>query len=160
MTIPQCCRRSSIARQPSGGILSGIFPLVSLPLAVALPAKCALSECLKLGVQSRKRRATAAGCDDRGKHSTINELSARFPGSSTVEHSAVNRRVASSNLARGANLIFNPSISYATFFNFDFWCFGSPSSPIELSSAGNSNPSPTLSASCLRHSTSSFNCSA
>ena len=34
-----------------------------------------------------------------------------FPGSSTVEHSAVNRRVASSNLARGANLIFNPSIS-------------------------------------------------
>src|SRR5271169_2798778 len=26
-----------------------------------------------------------------------------FPGSSTVEHSAVNRRVASSNLARGAN---------------------------------------------------------
>ena len=27
---------------------------------------------------------------------------ARFPGSSTVEHSAVNRRVASSNLARGA----------------------------------------------------------
>ena len=27
-----------------------------------------------------------------------------FPGSSTVEHSAVNRRVASSNLARGANL--------------------------------------------------------
>jgi hypothetical protein len=25
-----------------------------------------------------------------------------FPGSSTVEHSAVNRRVASSNLARGA----------------------------------------------------------
>ncbi len=28
----------------------------------------------------------------------------RFPGSSMVEHSAVNRRVASSNLARGANL--------------------------------------------------------
>ena len=26
----------------------------------------------------------------------------KFPGSSTVEHSAVNRRVASSNLARGA----------------------------------------------------------
>ena len=31
-------------------------------------------------------------------------LPARFPGSSMVEHSAVNRRVASSNLARGANL--------------------------------------------------------
>ena len=30
---------------------------------------------------------------------------ARFPGSSTVEHSAVNRRVASSNLARGANFL-------------------------------------------------------
>jgi hypothetical protein len=29
-------------------------------------------------------------------------LPARFPGSSMVEHSAVNRRVASSNLARGA----------------------------------------------------------
>ena len=31
---------------------------------------------------------------------------ARFPGSSMVEHSAVNRRVASSNLARGANFSF------------------------------------------------------
>jgi hypothetical protein len=30
-----------------------------------------------------------------------------FPGSSTVEHSAVNRRVASSNLARGANFSFS-----------------------------------------------------
>ena len=29
-----------------------------------------------------------------------------FPGSSMVEHSAVNRRVASSNLARGANFSF------------------------------------------------------
>src|ERR1700722_2695323 len=29
-----------------------------------------------------------------------------FPGSSMVEHSAVNRRVASSNLARGANFFF------------------------------------------------------
>ena len=32
-------------------------------------------------------------------------LPARFPGSSMVEHSAVNRRVASSNLARGAILL-------------------------------------------------------
>ena len=31
------------------------------------------------------------------------------PGSSTVEHSAVNRRVASSNLARGANFSFSLS---------------------------------------------------
>jgi hypothetical protein len=54
-----------------------------------------------------------------------------------VEHSAVNRRVASSNLARGANSIFNPFISYATFFNFDFCCFGSPSSPNKVSKAGN-----------------------
>ena len=30
-----------------------------------------------------------------------------FPGSSTVEHSAVNRRVASSNLARGAILFLD-----------------------------------------------------
>ena len=52
----------------------------------------------------RKRRASAARCDDHGNHSTINKLSAQIPGSSTVEHSAVNRRVASSNLARGANL--------------------------------------------------------
>jgi len=37
------------------------------------------------------------------KRSTINV----FPGSSMVEHSAVNRRVASSNLARGANLLLN-----------------------------------------------------
>jgi hypothetical protein len=37
-------------------------------------------------------------------------LPARFPGSSMVEHSAVNRRVASSNLARGAKFrfIFKP----------------------------------------------------
>ena len=34
----------------------------------------------------------------------LNVYLARFPGSSTVEHSAVNRRVASSNLARGAKL--------------------------------------------------------
>src|SRR4029077_20851402 len=53
VTIPQCCRRSSIARQPSGGILSGTFPLVSLSLAVPFPAECALSECLKLRVQSK-----------------------------------------------------------------------------------------------------------
>ena len=33
------------------------------------------------------------------------KLGPRVPGSSTVEHSAVNRRVASSNLARGANLL-------------------------------------------------------
>ena len=32
-----------------------------------------------------------------------------IPGSSTVEHSAVNRRVASSNLARGAKFSFSLS---------------------------------------------------
>src|ERR1700687_2389439 len=36
-------------------------------------------------------------------HSVVeSKLLAQFPGSSTVEHSAVTRRVASSNLARGA----------------------------------------------------------
>src|SRR5882762_4005011 len=34
------------------------------------------------------------------------EIAVQFPGSSMVEHSAVNRRVASSNLARGANFSF------------------------------------------------------
>ena len=34
----------------------------------------------------------------------IKQTGCQFPGSSTVEHSAVNRRVASSNLARGAIL--------------------------------------------------------
>ena len=55
VTIPQCCRRSSTARRPSGGILSDIAPLVSSwPLSVPFPAKCARSECLKLRVQSRR----------------------------------------------------------------------------------------------------------
>src|SRR5258708_26552469 len=34
-----------------------------------------------------------------------------FPGSSTVEHSAVNRRVASSNLARGAKILLYQAIT-------------------------------------------------
>jgi hypothetical protein len=38
-------------------------------------------------------------------------LPARFPGSSMVEHSAVNRRVASSNLARGANYFSQAKIA-------------------------------------------------
>ncbi len=38
-----------------------------------------------------KRRPTADGCDDQRKHSTIKKLSALLPGSSMVEHSAVNR---------------------------------------------------------------------
>ena len=41
VTIPRCCHRPSIARQPSGGILSDTVPLVSSwPLAVPFPAKC------------------------------------------------------------------------------------------------------------------------
>ena len=43
-------------------------------------------------------------------------LPARFPGSSMVEHSAVNRRVASSNLARGANLRFLSQLDVARTF--------------------------------------------
>src|SRR5487761_306421 len=42
----------------------------------------------------------------------------RFPGSSMVEHSAVNRRVASSNLARGANFSFSLSHLQNLFFRF------------------------------------------
>jgi hypothetical protein len=39
-------------------------------------------------------------------HSVVeSKLLDLFPGSSTVEHSAVNRRVASSNLARGAKFL-------------------------------------------------------
>ena len=38
------------------------------------------------------------------------KLGLLIPGSSMVEHSAVNRRVASSNLARGANLLLNSQI--------------------------------------------------
>src|SRR6266436_9051665 len=34
-----------------------------------------------------------------------------FPGSSTVEHKAVNRRVASSNLARGAKILLYQAIT-------------------------------------------------
>ena len=40
-------------------------------------------------------------------------LPARFPGSSMVEHSAVNRRVASSNLARGAKPFFFNHLSFS-----------------------------------------------
>jgi hypothetical protein len=35
----------------------------------------------------------------------------QLPGSSTVEHSAVNRRVASSNLARGAKILMYQAIT-------------------------------------------------
>ena len=51
-TAPQCCRISSAAPLPSGGIPSGTAPLVSLPLAVPFPAQCAFSECLIFAVQS------------------------------------------------------------------------------------------------------------
>ena len=43
-------------------------------------------------------------------------LPARFPGSSMVEHSAVNRRVASSNLARGATFRLNQLAREGSFF--------------------------------------------
>ena len=42
-----------------------------------------------------------------------------------ITHKAINRRVASSNLARGANLIFHPSLNCAAFFNFDLCCLAS-----------------------------------
>jgi hypothetical protein len=46
-----------------------------------------------------------------------------FPGSSTVEHSAVNRRVASSNLARGAKSIKNSAKLFAV-ANIPFYELG------------------------------------
>src|SRR5713101_2483436 len=48
-----------------------------------------------------------------------------IPGSSTVEHSAVNRRVASSNLARGANFSFILNyLQTAIFSSLSFWAQG------------------------------------
>ena len=46
-----------------------------------------------------------------------------FPGSSMVEHSAVNRRVASSNLARGANFSFFLNYLETVIFS-SFWFCG------------------------------------
>src|SRR5215467_1864017 len=46
---------------------------------------------------------------------------AEFPGSSTVEHSAVNRRVASSNLARGANFPRFPNCLQTAIFPPPLW---------------------------------------
>jgi hypothetical protein len=47
-TSARCCPRHSIARQLSGGIHSGIFPPIYMPLAVPYPRKCALSEVFKV----------------------------------------------------------------------------------------------------------------
>src|SRR6266566_3348674 len=44
-----------------------------------------------------------------------------FPGSSTVEHSAVNRRVASSNLARGAKFSFSFSQLQNVILTIHLW---------------------------------------
>ncbi len=74
------------------------FPGVSLSLhSASFPRNCAQS-CVSL-----------QGFTPRLAHTPLSVVKskscqARFPGSSTVEHSAVNRRVASSNLARGAIL--------------------------------------------------------
>ena len=55
-----------------------------------------------------KLSCTAKWLDSLGCIRIENQCVLRIPGSSTVEHSAVNRRVASSNLARGANFsVFN-----------------------------------------------------
>ena len=43
------------------------------------------------------------------------KLGHQVPGSSTVEHSAVNRRVASSNLARGANFFLRKYVAAMVF---------------------------------------------
>ena len=51
-TMPRCCRKPSNVPRPSDGIPSYIVLLVSSPLAVPFPAKCAIIGCLKIGVQS------------------------------------------------------------------------------------------------------------
>ncbi|SRR6266404_1753168 len=75
-----------------------------------------------------------------------------------VEHSAVNRRVASSNLARGANLKSRSQLDLCCFCFFsanDFWL---PKLPTGISLlTDNEKPRPVFSATFLRHSTSSFN---
>src|SRR5260370_29796415 len=60
----------------------------------------------EVSAQDSKARSPANGQSCRLKMLRDYHKIGMFPGSSTVEHSAVNRRVASSNLARGANLIF------------------------------------------------------
>src|SRR6266576_2320649 len=48
-----------------------------------------------------------------------------IPGSSMVEHSAVNRRVASSNLARGAKPHYFSDLNFRCLLNFGRLTFGS-----------------------------------
>lgn len=81
-TIPRFCHRPSIDRQPSGGILSGISPVVSSLLAVPFRAKCALSECLKLSVQSTNLRQALSV--DQGRS---NFISAMPPGAGETHRS-------------------------------------------------------------------------
>ena len=51
-TALRCSRNASVARPPFDETRSDTVPFVSSPLAVPFPAKCAISVCLKLGVQS------------------------------------------------------------------------------------------------------------
>ena len=62
-------------------------------------------KCLVFLMRMRLRALTVRGGAARLK-AVVLVSAFLFPGSSTVEHSAVNRRVASSNLARGANSLF------------------------------------------------------
>ena len=56
-----------------------------------------------MGLGDRFPEPPGAPCQtDSGSLEAATALSALFPGSSAVEHSTVNRQVASSNLARGA----------------------------------------------------------
>jgi hypothetical protein len=72
-----------------------------LPLGVTLGCECFRRIASDLDTRHKTRRRAAP---QRAPLKVLQseEFGPRFPGSSMVEHSAVNRRVASSNLARGA----------------------------------------------------------
>ncbi len=69
------------------------------------------------------------------------ELGHRIPGSSTVEHSAVNRRVASSNLARGANLVFLQRLKVLASVNLGRFALGRKPKALCSNSDGRAGPS-------------------
>ena len=90
----------------------------------------------------------------------MTKLHVLLPGSSMVERSAVNRNVAGSSPARGANLNPTPSYHCAAVSTPSFVSSGCPSCPDGESRVVNAKPSPVLSDTSLRHFRSSFKCSA
>src|ERR1700732_337087 len=58
-TTLRCSRNASVARPPFDGTRSDTVSFVSSPLAVPFPAKCAISVCLKIAVQSSLNQANS-----------------------------------------------------------------------------------------------------